>query len=90
MSNSVDNRVVSMEFDNAKFEKNVETSLNTLKHLDKSLEDLTQSSRGFDGVSFENLANSIDSIANKFTLMGRITMKVFDEIAGGIVDLGKI
>ena len=89
MSNSVDNRVVSMEFDNAKFEKNVETSLNTLKHLDKSLEDLTQSSRGFDGVSFENLASSIDSIANKFTLMGRITMKVFDEIAGGIVDLGK-
>ena len=89
MSNTVDNRVVSMEFDNAKFEKNVETSLNTLKHLDQSLDSLTNGSKAFDGVSFENLANQIDNIASRFTLMGRITMKVFDEIAGGIVNLGK-
>lgn len=89
MSNSIDNRVVSMEFDNAKFEKNVETSLNTLKHLDQSLDSLTNGSKAFDGVSFENIANGIDSIANKFTLMGRITLKVFDEIATGIVNLGK-
>lgn len=89
MSNSVDNRVVSMEFDNAKFERNVAQSLDTLKHLDKSLDGLTNSSKKFDGVSFEDLANSIDSIANRFTLMGRITQKVFDEIASGIVNLGK-
>ena len=89
MSNSVDNRVVSMEFDNAKFERNVAQSLDTLKHLDKSLDGLVDSSKKFDGVSFEDLANSIDSIASKFTLMGRITMRVFDEIADGIVNLGK-
>ena len=89
MSNSVDNRVVSMEFDNAKFERNVAQSLDTLKHLDKTLDGLTDSSKKFDGVSFEDLANSIDSIANRFTLMGRITQKVFDEIASGIVNLGK-
>lgn len=89
MSNSVDNRVVSMEFDNAKFERNVAQSLETLKHLDKSLDGLTDSSKKFDGVSFEDLANSIDSIANRFTLMGRIAQKVFDEIASGIVNLGK-
>ena len=89
MSNSVDNRVVSMEFDNAKFERNVAQSLDTLKHLDKSLDGLTNSSKKFDGVSFEDLANSIDSIASRFTLMGRITQKVFDEIASGIVNLGK-
>ena len=89
MSNSVDNRVVSMEFDNAKFERNVAQSLDTLKHLDKSLDGLTNSSKKFDGVSFEDLANSIDSIANRFTLMGRITQKVFDEIASGVVNLGK-
>lgn len=89
MSNSVDNRVVSMEFDNAKFERNVAQSLDTLKHLDKSLDGLTNSSKKFDGISFEDLANSIDSIANRFTLMGRITQKVFDEIASGVVNLGK-
>lgn len=89
MSNSVDNRVVSMEFDNAKFERNVAQSLETLKHLDKSLDGLTQSSKKFDGVSFEDVANAVDSLASRFTLMGRITQRVFDEIADGIVNLGK-
>ena len=89
MSNTVDNRVVSMEFDNAKFEKNVATSLETLKHLDSSLNGLVDSSKKFDGVSFEDLADKIDSLANRFTLMGRIVLKVYDEIAQGIVDVGK-
>lgn len=89
MSNTVDNRVVSMEFDNAKFEKNVATSLETLKHLDSSLDGLVNSSKKFDGVSFEDVANQIDSLASHFTLMGRIALKVYDEIAQGIVDLGK-
>ena len=53
MSSSVDNRVVSMEFDNAQFERNVKESLDTLKHLDKSLDGLSDSSKRFDGVSFE-------------------------------------
>ena len=89
MSNSVDNRVVSMEFDNAKFERNVAQSLDTLKHLDKSLDGLVDSSKKFDGVSFEDVANSIDALASKFTLFGSITRKVFDSIADGVVDLGK-
>ena len=89
MSNSVDNRVVSMEFDNAKFERNVSQSLETLKHLDKSLDGLTNSSKRFDGVSFEDVANQISSLANRFTLGGRIIQKVFDEIAEGVVNVGK-
>lgn len=89
MSNSVDNRVVSMEFDNAKFEHNVAQSLETLKHLDKSLDGLSNSSKKFDGVSFEDVANQIDSLAKRFTLGGRIIQKVFDSIADGIVGMGK-
>ena len=87
MSNSVDNRVESMEFDNAQFERNVSQSLETLKHLDKSLDGLTNSSKRFDGVSFEDVANQISSLANRFTLGGRIIQKVFDDIAEGIVNV---
>lgn len=37
MSKVVDERIVAMEFDNSKFEKNVQTSMNTLDKLKKSL-----------------------------------------------------
>lgn len=87
MSNSVDNRVVSMEFDNAQFERNVAQSLETLKHLDKSLDGLTDSSKKFDGVSFEDVANQIDSLANRFTFFGTLTRKVFEDISEGIINL---
>ena len=37
MSKTIDNKVVSMEFDNSKFEKNVQTSMSTLDKLKKAL-----------------------------------------------------
>ena len=37
MSNVVDERIVEMRFDNAQFEKNVQTSMSTLEKLKKSL-----------------------------------------------------
>ena len=40
MSKTIDEKVVSMQFDNAQFEKNVHTSMSTLNQLKQSL-DLT-------------------------------------------------
>ena len=37
MSDELDKRVVRMEFDNSKFEKNVKQSQETLKKLDEQL-----------------------------------------------------
>ena len=37
MANSVDNRVVKMEFDNAQFQQGVSSTLESIKNLDKSL-----------------------------------------------------
>ena len=47
MSKTVDERVVSMQFDNAQFEKNVSTSMSTLDKLKKSL-NLEGASKGLD------------------------------------------
>ena len=82
MSTTVDNRVVSMEFDNSRFEKNVETSLGSLRHLDNTLNEI-------DGTSFNKLSGSVDYIADKFTLFGTLTRKVFDRIADGIIDVSE-
>ena len=38
MSRTVDDRIVSMEFDNSRFESNVATSMSTLDKLKKSLQ----------------------------------------------------
>lgn len=82
MSTTVDNRVVSMEFDNAKFERNVETSLGSLRHLNQTLNEI-------DGTSFNKLSGSVDYIADKFTFFGTLTRNVFDRISNGIIDVSE-
>jgi tape measure domain-containing protein len=49
MSTTVDERVVSMQFDNKHFEKNVETSMSTLDKLEKKL-NLKGASKGLESV----------------------------------------
>lgn len=49
MSKTVDEKVVSMQFDNKKFEQNVHTSLSTLDKLKKSLK-LTDAAKGLENV----------------------------------------
>lgn len=46
MSKTVDERVVSMQFDNSKFEKNVKTSITTLEKLKNALK-LEDAANGF-------------------------------------------
>lgn len=49
MSQEVDQRVVEMRFDNAKFEKNVQQSINSLNVLNKSLK-FEGAEKGFAGI----------------------------------------
>ena len=75
MSKQVDERVVSMQFDNKQFESNVRTSMSTLDKLKqklnlsgaaKGLEDVERSAKKID---FNPLANSAGVVAVKFSHM---------------------
>ena len=75
MSKQVDERVVSMQFDNKQFESNVRTSMSTLDKLKqklnlsgaaKGLEDVERSVKKID---FNPLANSAGVVAVKFSHM---------------------
>ena len=57
MSKTIDEKVVSMKFDNASFEKNVQTSLKTLDNLKNGL-DMKEAAKGFEGIS--SVAKSVD------------------------------
>lgn len=58
MPGSMDERVVSMEFDNKRFEKDVKTSIKTLDDLKESLD-------------FDKSADSLDKLDKKFKLFGK-------------------
>lgn len=95
MSKDIENKVVSIEFDNSKFEKPAKESINTLDKLKEAL--------SFDGVSkgFEKLAasiktvtfspieKSIDSVYAKFTFFERFTIQLYDRLANKIINFGE-
>ena len=94
MSKSIDERVVEMQFDNAKFEKNVKTSMKTLEKLkealsfkraDKNLDKLNKSLKNVDLSAIES---GVDKISKSFTMMGRIGIQTIDRLASYAVQAG--
>lgn len=71
----VDKRVVQMDFDNKKFEKNVKQSTESLNTLKSSL--------NFDGVS-----ESIDQVTVKFSKMEVVIASVISNITNRVINLG--
>ena len=71
----VDKRVVQMDFDNKKFERNVKESTESIGKLKKSL--------NFDGVS-----NSIDQVSVKIKALEVVTTTAFVNITNRVVNLG--
>lgn len=65
MSTTVDNRVVKMTFDNAQFEKNIKTTLKTLRDFEQSLE-LKGATAGFDKLKQVMDKFSLSSFSDKF------------------------
>lgn len=98
MSNNtttIDRRVVEMQFKNDQFESNVQTSLNTIDKLKKSLK-LESASQGLDGLSksiknvdFSAISNSLDMISSRFSTMGIMGMTVISRLTNAALDYGK-
>lgn len=93
MSQVIDTKVVEMQFDNSKFEKNIEVSLNSLKNLTKSI-DLAGKNRGsLDelanaseqvGLSFDNMNAKSQISLNLFDLLSSVGTKAFNKISDAV------
>ena len=81
MSKTIDERVVSMQFDNAKFEKNVQTSIGTLEKLKEALH--------FDKIDMSSVVSNIEKITEKVTGMHGVLDIAFERINSKIVDIGQ-
>lgn len=95
MSKQVDERVVSMQFDNKDFEKNVGTTMSTLdklkaklnfKDCDKSLGNL---SKAASNVDMSTLSKSVDAVHAKFSALEVMGVTALANITNSAVNAGK-
>lgn len=91
---SIDQRVVSMKFDNAQFERGVKQTTSTLDRLKKALKldgvgkglkGLADSTKGF---TLNGMASAVKGIAGKFTNLGIVGVTALANIANRAVDAG--
>ena len=82
MSQSVDERVVEMRFDNQQFERGVQKTMGTLDRLKQSLK-FDGTAKGFENldqaakkVSFDGIAASVASLQKRFSTFGIVGMRV--------------
>lgn len=92
---SVDNRVVSMIFDNKRFEENASNTMKTLSGLRDKLSAFSGSANAFAGVNeaakgvdLKPITTALEDITNKFTAMGAIAFSVISNITNRAVDAG--
>lgn len=95
MSKQVDDRVVSMEFDNANFEKNVKTSMSTLERLKQAL-NFRGATKGLEAVdsaakkvNFSSMASAVDQIGVRFSAMQVVATTALANITNAAVNAGK-
>ena len=93
MSQVVDTKVVEMQFDNSKFEKNIEVSLNSLKFLNKNIEDAGKNRGSLDelakagdqvGLSFDNMNMKSKISLNMFDMLAGVGTKAFNRISDAV------
>ena len=95
MSKTVDERVVSMQFDNSQFEKNVKTSMSTLDKLKQSL-NFKDSAKGLESINaaakntnLSGLSAGIETVKTKFSAMQVMGITALTNITNTAVNAGK-
>lgn len=95
MSKTVEERIVSMEFNNSNFEKNVSQSMSTLEKLKQSLS-FKGGTRGLENISaatkkvnFSSMESGINSITQHFSALEVMGVTALANITNSAVNAGK-
>ena len=95
MSNVVDERILSMKFDNKQFESGVATSMSTLDKLKQKLnlkgasEGLQNVSAAVKNINFSGVSSGIETVQAKFSAMEVVAMTAISRITNSVITLGK-
>lgn len=92
MSNTIDERVVKMQFDNQQFEQNVQTSLSTLDKLKQAL-NFGSSSKSLENVNeavknnnLPILGSAVDSVSSRFSALEVAAVTAIANIANSVTN----
>ena len=95
MSRTVDERVVSMQFDNRHFEQNVKTTMSTLDKLKKSLK-LESAAKGFENISasakkcdLSPVSKGVENVRSGFSAFEVMAITALANITNSAVNAGK-
>ena len=95
MSNVVDERILSMKFDNKQFESGVATSMSTLDKLKQKLnlkdaaEGLQNVNAAVKNINFSGVSSGIETVQAKFSAMEVVAMTAISRITNSVITLGK-
>lgn len=93
MSNTVDKRVVQMEFDNADFENGIKQTITSLGELKTALQFNTSATNinslqnAFNSFSLANIENSVEALSQRFSTMGIVGMTVIQNLTNSAIGL---
>ena len=95
MSKQIEERVVSMQFDNSRFERNVSQSMSTLDKLKQKL-NLSGASKGLENVQtaakkvdMTGISNGVETIRAKFSALEVMGVTALANITNSAVNAGK-
>lgn len=95
MSTTVDERVVSLQFDNREFEKNVSTTMNTLEKFKQKLNfkgtanGLEEVSKAAGKVDMSGLSKGVEAVQMRFSAMQVAGVTAIANITNSAVNAGK-
>lgn len=91
---SIDQRIVQMQFDNAKFEQGAKTSMSTLEKLkstlnfDKSVQSLSKLQNAGNKINFSGLAAGVETISARCTNLGIVGVAALTNITNAAINAG--
>lgn len=92
MSNTVDERVVKMQFDNTQFEQNVQTSIGTLASLKQAL-NFDKTSKPLEGLNeavknnnLPSLGEAVDAVGSRFSALEVMAVTAISNITNSVVN----
>lgn len=95
MSNTVDQRILEMRFDNKQFEQNVSTTMSSLDKLKQSL-NMTGATKGLEnvgsaakGINLSGLSGAVETVSTKFSALGVMGVTALANITNSAVNAGK-
>lgn len=88
-------KVVSMEFDNTRFEKNINKSLKSIDDLSNALkfkgatDGIENVNKSLKNVSLEPIINGVEKVRASMSLLDTFSFNLFSRISNRIIDVGK-